>query len=159
MLILDTCSWLKIKLLDESNTVSLKQLIYANDPYATHQLITELKYYLKDYIDYTKLSIQAIEIDKYKAYSEKKLDDADLSIIGLGRMNPRAFVISDDHPELEALNAFNVRCGRLSEYLLFLVKVDLLKKNDANRAIKKLRQVKNIKEKDKDRLLQKINIA
>ncbi|MEX2680564.1 MAG: hypothetical protein Q6373_003135 [Candidatus Sigynarchaeota archaeon] len=158
MLILDTCSWLKIKMLDESNTLSLKQLIYANDPYATHQLITELRHYLKDYIDYTKLSIQRIDIDKYKTYSEKELDDADLSIIGLGRMNPRSFVISDDHPELEVLNAFNIRCGRLSEYLLFLVKENLLRKNDANRAIKKLRQMKNIKEKEKNRLMQKINL-
>ncbi len=159
MLILDTCSWLKIKLLDDTNTLSLKQLIYSNDPWATHQLIAELKYYLKDYLDYTRLSIQSIEIDKYQEYSEKELDDADLSIIGLGQMNTRSFVISDDHPELEVLNAFNVRCGRLSEYLLFLVREGLLRKNDANRAIKKLRQVRNIKEKDKDRLMQKINLA
>lgn len=159
MLIIDTCSWLNIKLLEESKTLSLKEFIYANDPWATHQLIAEFKHYLTDYIDFSCLSIQTTAIDRLKSYAEKTLDDADLSIIAFGRANQRSFVICDDGAELEILNAFHVRSARLSEYLLFLVGQGLLRKNDANRAIKMLRQVKNIKEKDKTRLMQKINTA
>jgi hypothetical protein len=159
VLIIDTCSWLKIKLLDESKTLSLREFIYANDPWATHQLIAEFKHYLTDYIDLSCLSIQTMAIDRLKAYTEKTLDDADLSIIAFGRANQRSFAISDDGAELEILNAFHVRSARLSEYLLFLVGQGLLRKNDANKAIKKLRQVKNIKEEDKTRLMQKNNTA
>ncbi|HME55468.1 MAG TPA: hypothetical protein VKM55_24900 [Candidatus Lokiarchaeia archaeon] len=159
MLIIDTCSWLKIKYLENDNVLRLKNLMYESDLWATHQLITECKYHLNDYIDYSRISIQTVAIDKLKKYSEKKLDDADLSIIEFARKNHDAVVICDDGAQSIVLRAFGITTFQLSEYMLFLVNAGIIKKNQANKVIKKLRAYKNIKEKEKEKLFKKINIA
>ena len=163
MIIIDTCSWLKIQALENDKVLILKDLLYASDLWATHQLIVEYKYYLKDFIDYSKISIQAVAIDKLSKFSEKKLDDADLSIIEFARRNMAAekniTVICDDGAESIVLRAFGITAFQLSEYILFLVKASIIKKNQANKVIKKLREYKNIREKKKEDLLYKINIA
>ena len=159
MLIIDTCSWLKIKYIENDKVLMLKTLMYESDLWATHQLITEYKYHLKDYIDYSRISVQTVTIDKLRNYSEKKLDDADLSIIEFARKNNNAVVICDDGAQSIVLRAFKITTYQLSEYMLFLVNTGIIKKNQANKVINKLREYQNIKEKEREKLFKEINLA
>ena len=155
-LIVDTCSWLKVQKLDNEKIIRLKNLLYEADLWLTHELQTELRYYLSDYLDFKNFSIQKVSIQKLSAFTEKELDLADLSIIQFGRQNPNCIVISDDGAALNVLDIFKIKCFQISEFIFFLVKNDLLKKNQAIRSVKKLRTWKNIREKKKKKLISKI---
>ncbi|MHA1729117.1 MAG: hypothetical protein ACTSWY_10335 [Promethearchaeota archaeon] len=159
MLIIDTCSWLKIQELEEKKVLNIKILIYESDLWATHELIKEYHHFLDNYLDFKKFSILSIEIDKLKGFIEEDLDDADLSIIEFGRENPDTIIITDDGPELTVSSLYNLKSFQLSEFLLFLLKNDILKKNEAIRSIKKLLSWKNIKKKKKKKLLKLINLT
>ena len=158
-LILDTCSWLKVRKLDREKIITLKNLLYETDLWATHEIQTELQYYLSDYLDLQNFSIQKVSLHKLSKFTEKELDSADLSLIEFGRQNPNCIVICDDGAALQMLDMFNIQCFQLSEFIFFLVKNDLLKKNQAIKSVKKLRDWKNIKENKKKHLLSKINAA
>jgi hypothetical protein len=155
---MDTCSWLKVRGLEEANVINLKFLFYESDLWATHELAEELKYHLQDFLDLGHFSIQTVKLIQLETFTEKELDPADLSIIEFGRKHPGVVVISDDGAELEVLHLFKTRCFRLSEYLLFLVEKGILRKRDATRAITQLRAWQNIPEKTKKKLLAKLNM-
>jgi len=155
-LILDTCSWLKVRKLENEKIICLKKLIYETDLWLTHELQTELKYYLSNYLDFKNFSIQKISIQKLSNFTEKELDPADLSLIEFGRQNLNCIVICDDGATLQVLDIFNVKCFQLSEFIYFLVKNDILKKNQAIKSVKKLREWKNIRENKKKLILTKI---
>lgn len=158
MLIIDTCSWLKIRYLEESDIIKIKNLIYESDLWTTHELAKEYDYYLKDYLDLNNFSIQSVKIEKLEQFTDKELDEADLSIIEFGRKNLNALIISDDGAELSILNLFHLKSFQLSEFLLFLVNQNILKKKEAINAIKQLREWHNIKEKKKKHLINRINL-
>lgn len=158
-LILDTCSWLKVRKLDWEKIITLKNLLYETDLWATHEIQIELQYYLSDYLDLRNFSIQKVSLHKLSMFTEKELDSADLSLIEFGRQNPNCIVVCDDGAALQMLDMFNIQCFQLSEFIFFLVKNDLLKKNQAIKSVKKLRDWKNIKENKKKHLLSKINAA
>jgi len=155
-LILDTCSWLKVQKLDNEKTITLKNLLYETDLWLTHELQTELKYYLSNYLDFQNFSIQKVSIQKLSDFTEKELDPADLSLIEFGKQNPNCIVICDDGATLQVLDIFNVKCFQLSEFIFFLVKNDIVKKNKAIKSVKKLREWKNIRENKKKYLISKI---
>jgi hypothetical protein len=158
-LILDTCSWLKVRKLDWEKIITLKNLLYETDLWATHEIQTELQYYLSDYLDLRNFSIQKVSLHELSMFTEKELDSADLSLIEFGRQNPNCIVVCDDGAALQMLDMFNIQCFQLSEFIFFLVKNDILKKNQAIKSVKKLRDWKNIKENKKKHLLSKINAA
>ena len=155
-LILDTCSWLKVQKLDHEKIITLKNLLYKTDLWVTHELQTELRYYLSDYLDFQCFSIQKVSIQKLSNFTEKELDPADLSLIEFGRQNPNCIVICDDGATLQVLDIFNIKCFQLSEFIFFLVRNDLLKKNNAIRSVKKLREWKNIRENKKRIIISRI---
>ncbi|NVM01352.1 MAG: hypothetical protein HWN67_03395 [Candidatus Helarchaeota archaeon] len=158
MLIIDTCSWLKIRYLEESGVLRIKDLIYESDLWTTHELAKEYEYYLKDYLDLKRFSIQSLKFQKLEKFIDKELDPADLSIIEFGRKNDKALIISDDGAELVILNLFHLKAFQLSEFILFLVNQNILKKTEAINSIKHLRKWRNIKEKKKKKLLREINL-
>ena len=116
-LIVDTCSWLKVQKLDNEKIIRLKNLLYEADLWLTHELQTELRYYLSDYLDFKNFSIQKVSIQKLSAFTEKELDLADLSIIQFGRQNPNCIVISDDGAALNVLDIFKIKCFQISEFI------------------------------------------
>lgn len=157
MIIIDTCSWMKIQFLEKFNVIYLKELLYESDLWATHELIEEYKYHLQDYLDYNKFSIKTVQIKKLQEYTEYNLDPADLSIIEFGKNYPQVIVISDDKPELMILSIFKIKCFQLSEFLLILIQNSIFKKNTIFRAIKQLREWRNIKEHKMKELIDRIN--
>ncbi|MHA1299668.1 MAG: hypothetical protein ACTSO9_09555 [Candidatus Helarchaeota archaeon] len=158
MLIIDTCSWLKIRYLEELNVIKLKDLIYESELWTTHELVKEYKYYLKDFLELEKFSIQSVKFQKLEKFIDKELDPADLSIIEFGRKNNDALIISDDGAELAILNLFHLKAFQLSEFIVFLVNQNILKKTEAINSIKHLRKWRNIKERKKKKLLSMINL-
>ncbi len=159
MLIIDTCSWHKIQRLEREGVILLKDFFYETDLHATHELVKEYLHYLKEYLDLSKFTIQPVQLEAYHDLTKKSLDDADLSIIALSRKNANAVVICDDGAETDILHFFHVKAFRISEYMLWLVKNDFIRKNDGNKVVKKLREWKNIDEHSKKRVLQEINMA
>ena len=159
MLIIDTCSWNKIKRLEADNVIFLKDFFYEGDLHATHELVKEYSHYLENYLDFSRFTIQPVNLQSYHDLTERELDDADLSIIALARMDENTTVICDDGAEMDVLHFFHVKAFKVSEYMLWLVENDLIRKNDGNRVVKKLREWKNIDEHAKKRVLQEINLA
>jgi hypothetical protein len=159
MLVIDTCSWNKIQRLEAENVILLKDFFYESDLHATHELMTEYSRYLQDYLDFKRFTIKPVKLESFKNLTEKELDDADLSIIALARTDERAVVICDDGAEIDILHFFHVKSFKMSEYMLWLVKNDLIKKNDGNRVVKKLREWQNIDEHARKRVMQAINLA
>jgi hypothetical protein len=155
--IIDTCSWLKIRYLDQEDLLDLKPILYSCELWMTHELHKELIYHLGDYLNYTMFSIKNVKIDRLKEFTDKSLDDADLSIIKFCRDNPNTIAISDDGLALKILKMFKIKSFQLSEFIFFLVKEDLISKKLAIKSIKSLRNWKNIKEKKKDTLIDDIN--
>ncbi len=159
MLVLDTCSLLKVKLLYDLQIVDLRDLIYSSEPWTTHQLLAEYKHYLSGFIDIDRFSIQAVDTGHLNAYIERKLDDADVSIIKFVQKHPASTIISDDGALLAILRSLQKSCFQLSEYMLFLVTHDVIRKREANRVVKTLREYCNIKERKMELLLDAINLA
>ncbi len=159
MTIPDTCSLLKVKRVHDLRIVDLRDLIYAGEPWATHQLFVEYQHYLSDFIDLSSFSVQAVNVENLKLFTEKKLDDADLSIIEFGQKHPMATTITDDGALLSILRSLKKRCFQVSEYMLFLVENDLIRKREANRVVKTLREYRDIKERKMNLLLDAINLA
>ena len=85
MIIIDTCFWLKIRHLRESNVLDLIGLMYASDLWATHELKVELEKYLGDLLIILAFPSRTVKINPLEDYTEKELDAADLSIIEFGR--------------------------------------------------------------------------
>jgi hypothetical protein len=158
MIIIDTCSWIKIQLLEEKNIISLKELLYESDLWATHELIEEYRYHLPNFLDINKFSIKSVKIKTLQEYTEHELDPADLSIIEFSRENPNVIAVSDDKPELTVLSIFKVQSYQLSEFLLILVQNSIFKKNNIIKAIKQLREWRNIRERKMKKLIEMINL-
>jgi hypothetical protein len=158
-MIIDTCSWLKIQAIQQANIFDLREFLYESDLWTTHQLLKEYEHYLHDFLDISRFSIQVVKIESLTTFTEKELDDADLSIIELGRKNQAITILSDDGAELSVMRAFHIRSFQLSEFILFLVEKDFLRKREANRAIIMLRKMENIRERKKKQLLSAIDIA
>ncbi len=158
MHIIDTCSWHKIQRLEIDGVIHLKEYFYESDLHATHELVKEYEHYLLDYLDLSRFTIRPVKLQAYQDLTEKTLDDADLSIIALARMDEKAVVICDDGAEMDILHFFHVKALKISEYMLWLEENGLIRKNEGYRVVKKLREWKNIDEHSKKQLLQDINL-
>ncbi len=158
MYIIDTCSWHKIQRLETDGVIHLKEYFYESDLHATHELVKEYEHYLADYLDLSKFTIRPVKLQVYQDLTEKTLDDTDLSIIALARMDEKTVVICDDGAEMDILHFFHVKALKISEYMLWLVENGLIRKNDGNRVVKKLREWRNIDEHSKKQLFQDINL-
>lgn len=159
MLVIDTCSWLKIRRLEQERVLILMDLFKEANLHATHELAREYKHYLNDYLDESIFTINPVRLEFFREFTGKQLDDADLSIIALARGSENAIVISDDGAELEILHFFHVNAFKLSDYMLWLVEHGVIRKNTANRVVKRLREWKNIGEHATRRVLAEINQA
>ncbi len=144
MLILDTCSWLKVRGFKEIKLINLLPIIYQSDLWATHELLSEYQYFLGAFLDFSKFSILSVDITFVRDFTEKQLDDADLSIIEFGRRNPQALIISDDQGVLMSCRLFKIRYLQISEFLLFLTHQNILTKRETYHSITKLREWNNI---------------
>nr|MDO8109660.1 hypothetical protein [Candidatus Sigynarchaeota archaeon] len=159
MLVIDTCTWLKIKRLEEEAVILLKDFFYESNLQATHELVAEYKRYLENYLELTKFTIQPVKLESYHDLTDKTLDDADLSIIALARSKENVIVLSDDGAELDVLHFFHVKAFKLSEYMLWLVENDFTNKNSGNKVVKKLREWRNIDQHALKRIMEEINKA
>ncbi len=154
---LDTCSWLKVQRIESEKIIDLRPLLYAMRLWATHELVAELKYYMADYLDISRFSIKHVQLERFSSLTDKELDPADLSIIAFGREHAGSIIISDDGCELAILQFFNVRCFQLSEFLVTLATMDVMKKHDAYKSIRVLRNARNIKERKMKALHARLN--
>jgi hypothetical protein len=144
MLIIDTCSWFKIRHLKEINLLDLLPIMNQSDLWSTHELLVEYHHFLEEFLDFSKFSILSVNLTFVRDYTEEELDDADLSLLEFGRRNPQAVVISDDEDALMICKFFKIRCFQLSEFLLFLVNQDIISKREAYHSIRQLRDWNNI---------------
>ena len=159
MLVIDTCSWLKIRRLEKERVLYLMELLKEADLHATHELVKEYRHYLKDYLDLDIFTIIPVRSEPFYDLTTKALDEADLSIIALARGKENAVVICDDGAQLEILHFFHVKAFKVSEYMLWLVENDIVSKNVANRVVKKLREWRNISEHARRTVMDAINLA
>ena len=144
MLILDTCSWFKVRHLKEIKILDLLPIIYQSNLWSTHELLFEYRHFLEGFLDFSKFSILSVNLTFVRDCTEKELDDADLSLIEFGRRNPQAVIICDDDDTLICCKFFKIKCFQLSEFLLFLVSQDVISKREAYHSIKPLRDWNNI---------------
>jgi len=155
MIIVDTCSWLKIQLIYDKLKVDLRNMFQEFEILSTHQLNDELKYYLKEFIDSTIFQIHPINQDDMDQFKTLGFDLADASIIILSK-EKKAFVITEDGELLVFLINSNIKAIQLAEFFLALLNLDKIEKRECYNLIKFLREQKNIKENKHKKLKAKL---
>ena len=143
MLILDTCSWLKIQLIYKEIKVDLLKIFQKCDILLTHQLNDELKYYLKDYLDTSLFQIFPVEKDQIEKLRDYGFDLADTSIIVLAK-EKNCVVVTEDGELLFYLINSGIRTFQVADLFLSLLNLDQINKNLCYNLIKFLRERKNI---------------
>lgn len=143
---LDTCSWIKIKIISKGLGIDLRDILEEFDICITHELNAELKYYLSDFIDTKKLKVYPVQKSKTKYYEKLGFDSADASIIVLSN-EIDIFTITEDGELLTYLINFDIKAIQLSEFFLTLVNLDYLDKSSVYNLFKFLRERRNIRKK------------
>ncbi len=156
MIILDTCSWFKVRSLQKSQVSDLLPILYQSDLWATHELLKEYRYHLKDFLDLSKLSVLHVDITFMREFVGAPLDAADLSLIEFGRRNPHAAIISDDGDALSNCYLFNSLSFQLADFALWLASQSVISKREAYHIIKKLCEWKNIQKSHHNKLSQQL---
>ncbi len=143
MIILDTCSWLKIQLIHTQLKIDLRSILQECAILLTHPLNKEINYYLKDYIDTTFFQIYPIKSDKLEELSDLEFDEADLSIIILAQ-EMDILVITEDGSLLMFLINLGKKAIQISEFFLTLLNLNRINKRVCYNLLKFLRERKNI---------------
>ncbi len=156
MIILDTCSWFKVRALQKSHVFDFLPILYQSDLWATHELLEEYRYHLKEFLDYSKFSILSVDITFMRKFVGSPLDAADLSLIEFGRRNPQAAVISDDGDALSNCYLFNSLSFQLADFVLWLASQSVITKREAYHIVKTLREWKNIQKSHHNKLSQQL---
>ena len=155
MIILDTCSWLKIQMIKDGLNLDLRDILKKLDIVLTHELNEELNYHLVEFINTKEFPVFPIQTEKRNRYEKLGFDLADASIICYAKER-NCIIITEDGALLSFLLNLGVKTVQVSEFLLSLVHLNKLDKRTVFNLIKFLRERKNIKEKRLNKLKNKL---
>ncbi len=154
ILIIDTCTWLKLDVLKADNIFDAKQLYDWAEIIVTHHVLKELEYY--DCKSFQKEMTKIIPIENMDIFQDlikSDFDDADASILSLGKKSPKISIISEDGALLEYTRVHHFYAIQLIDFFRSLAEMNLIENRQLYHLTQTLRQLKNITKKKERRIL------
>ena len=154
ILLIDTCTWLKLDLLNEDQVFIPNKLYQWADIEITHQILKEIEYY--DCITFQKEETRIVPIENQHIYNEAlelNFDEADASILGSGKKTSEYVLISEDGPLLEYARINNFKAFQLIDLFRILFQKNLIESRELYHLTKYLREMKNITKKKEKSIL------
>lgn len=144
----DTCSWLKLDLLANSEWQSVVSLLFTElDIFTTHEVVEELKHFLTHRDDWIKqITIRTRNHKTYSHFVGDVFDPADASLLSLSAEKNVVLVTED--PAMLAESVFlKGNVIQLIDLLFLLLKDEKLSHHAFNQLLKFFRQKRNITKK------------
>ncbi|MHA1265334.1 MAG: hypothetical protein ACTSRS_08890 [Candidatus Helarchaeota archaeon] len=152
---LDTCTWLKLELLEKEQQFSLWDLFSFSSLAITHKIKEELEHY-----SFPQEKINAIIIYPignkaiYQAALDSGFDEADASLLSNGKIEEEhLYLISEDRAILSFGRMLNMRIMQLVDLFQILTAQNVINKTKLYNLVKFLRDQKNITKKKHSYLL------
>jgi predicted nucleic acid-binding protein len=154
ILIIDTGTWLKLDVLKADNMFDAEQLYNWAEIIVTHHVLKELEYYNCKSFQKEKTKITPIEnITIFQDLIKSNFDEADASILSLGKKSPKISIISEDGALLEYARVHHFYAIQLIDLFRSLTEINLITNRLLYHLTKTLRQLKNITKKKEKRIL------
>ncbi|MHA1695479.1 MAG: hypothetical protein ACTSUG_09470 [Candidatus Helarchaeota archaeon] len=154
ILLIDTCTWLKLEVLKEDNLFEPSKIYDWAEIAVTHQVLKELEYYKCKSIIKEKTKINPIENRQiYNKSLRLNFDEADASILSFGRKSKNHIIVSEDGALLEYARINNFRAIQLIDLFRIFFQKDKIKSRELYHLVNNLRKRKNITEKKKRDIL------
>ena len=156
ILLIDTCSWLKLDLLNEENVFNSGQLYDWADIEITHQILRELEYYDCRSLQREETKINPIGNQKiFNEAIELNFDEADASILSSGTRSKEIALISEDGALLEYARIRSFFALQLIDLFRLFTQKNLIKPRELYHLTKELRKLKNITKKKEKEILER----
>ncbi|MHA1132399.1 MAG: hypothetical protein ACTSQI_05425 [Candidatus Helarchaeota archaeon] len=155
IIFLDTCTWLKLELLERTKQFSTSLLFSSSSIAITHKIREELEHFSIPQEKINKTIIYPIG-DKaiYKHALDLGLDEADASLLSNGKIKEdQLYLISEDRAVLSFGRMFKMEIMQLIDLFQNLTTQNILDKTKLYNMVKFLRNQKNITEKKKNTIL------
>nr|MDO8088805.1 hypothetical protein [Candidatus Sigynarchaeum springense] len=147
----DTFSWKKIDILQESGLVDIDSVYARVKICITHAVLGEIKHFQLKSCQVEKTEILPPRSNKiYEAALALQFDDADASMLSHGFDDDDTYIISEDRPLLTYGKIFGIKIVQLVDFMQVLTVLNAISKNSLYQVNKKLRELKNISKKKED---------
>lgn len=146
--IIDTCSWFKLDLLDNMRLIKIDDLYDWINIEITHEVLKEIEHYAIK--SFKKNETTIIPIQNKSIYHDAlncNLEPADASILSNGSRKNEVLIVSDDQELLEFAHTYHFTAIHIVDLFLLLTEIDFLSKRSLYRIAKELRNMKNISKK------------
>jgi rRNA-processing protein FCF1 len=163
-LLLDTCFLLHSQELYRNNIIDIRSSLMLWRIAITHEVAKELNHYKLDkFIPINEMTILSILKSTRKKYLEQydyllQFDKADQSL-WFNAVNSKNIVLTDDGELYEELRQMKIRTFRLPSFIVFLVKLGQISKNQALKCIKFWEINRSYKKKQLNQWKIEINLA
>ncbi len=152
--IIDTCTWLKLDLLNENQAFNPNYLYEWIEIEITHQILKELEYYNCNSFQKEKTKIIPIENEKiYQNALTVNFDDADASLLSCGKKSSISIIVSEDGLLLEYARIHNYFALQLIDLLQILTTKRFIAPRNLYHLTKLLRELDNITKKKEKEIL------
>ena len=155
ILFIDTCTWLKLEILESKELFKISVLFSFSSIAITHEIKEELEYFSISGIDFKQLIIYPISDQiLYKRALEVGFDEADASLLSNGRITTNdIFLISEDRAIISFGQLYKMNIMQLVDLFRILTTFDYIDKAKFYQLIKYLRNERNITKNKEKKLL------
>ncbi|MBD3227830.1 MAG: hypothetical protein GF329_06550 [Candidatus Lokiarchaeota archaeon] len=154
-LLIDTCTWLKLEMLNEDKLFDPLKIYDWTEIEITHQVLKELEYYDCKSIKKEKTKINPIENKWiYKDALSLNFDEADASILSFGRKSKSYIMVSEDGALLEYARINNFTALQLIDLFRICFQKGLIESRKLYHLVKYLRKKKNITKRKRKEILE-----
>ena len=140
LLLVDTCFWNHNLDLFKSKIFDIRPILFDHTIVLTEEVKKEIIHYKIDiFVPLNQIYILPISKDEFDKYSDLDyLDDADRTLIIAydKKLQDFPFILTDDEEFLEECLQTNKRVMNLPQFMLELVREDLVKKNTVAKCLK-----------------------
>ncbi|MBL7170308.1 MAG: hypothetical protein ISS48_04770 [Candidatus Aenigmarchaeota archaeon] len=145
MILIDTCSVLKLKMLNEEFDDLTEKILDNSNVFVTHEVVNEILYYYPEFEEnIKKITIVPNLNTKYYRLFLENFDDADSSLLGYGK-EKKIVIVTEDHEILKLSKLMSITSIQLCDFLFELNKEKkIFRLRKIRKIMKILRETKNI---------------
>ena len=155
LLFLDTCTWLKLEILEREELFKNSKLFNFGSLAITYEIKEELEYFSISSLDLRTLIVYPIKNKiLYKQALELGFDEADASLLSNGKIEEEElYLISEDRGVISFGQFHKMNIMQLADFFMVLTASNHLTKRNCYHLIKFLRKQRNITHKKEQNIL------